>query len=283
MAGPAPHSGIVDNARMDTVPPGAAAPPPDGFLPVPAAGRVFTGDYPIRRTDVTPGGRLRFDALARCLQDVAEDDIAAAGLREPYDWMVRRCAITIRGYPRRGQPLRLTTFCSATGPRWAERTTTLSVSGTELIQARAVWAAVAPATGETCAVGPGFHRIYGRAAQGRRASARLSHPRPDPSARVRDWPLRATDFDAGGHVGNTIHWQAAEEVLAGLDWRPARAEMEYHHPILPGDRLRLACRLAPGRAEIWLMNETRRLASAQLTRDPGDPEADGATAEGHHG
>ncbi|MBO0819129.1 MAG: hypothetical protein J2P30_28670 [Actinobacteria bacterium] len=268
---------------MDTALPGTAAPAPDGFLPLPQAGRVFTGSYPIRRTDVTPAGRFRFDALARYLQDVAEDDVAEAGLREPYDWLVRRYAITVRGYPQRGQRLRLTTFCSATGPRWAERTTTLSASGSELIQARAVWTAVARATGESCALGPGFHRIYGPAAQGRRASARLSHPRPDPSAPVRDWPLRASDFDTAGHVGNTVHWQAAEEVLAGLDWLPARAEMEYHHPILPGDRLRLAYRLAPGRADIWLLNETRRLASAQLTRDPGEPGAGGGPATGSHG
>jgi hypothetical protein len=52
-------AGIVDNARMDTVPPDTAAPAQDGFLPLPEAGRVFTGGYPIRRTDITPGGRLR--------------------------------------------------------------------------------------------------------------------------------------------------------------------------------------------------------------------------------
>jgi len=72
-------------------------------------------------------------------------------------------------------------------------------------------------------------------------------------------------------------------VLAGLDWRPAHAEMEYNHPILPGDRLRLAYRLAPGRAGIWLLNEAMRLASAQLTRGSRDPGADGATADGNHG
>ena len=268
---------------METVPSDTAAPPPDGFLPLPEAGRVFTAGYPIRRTDVTPGGRLRFDALARYLQDVAEDDIAQTDLREPYHWLVRRSAITIRGYPQRGQRLWLATFCSATGPRWAERTTTLSASGTELIQARAVWTAITRTTGESCAIGPGFHRVYGPAAQGRRVSARLSHPRPDPLAQVRDWPLRASDFDAAGHVGNTIHWQAAEEVIAGLDWLPARAEMEYHHPILPGDRLRLAYRLVPGRADIWLLNDARRLASAQLTRDPGEPGTGGAPAEGNDG
>jgi hypothetical protein len=46
---------------METPWPAAAA----EFLPPPAAGRLFTAGYPIRRTDVTPGGRLRLDALAR--------------------------------------------------------------------------------------------------------------------------------------------------------------------------------------------------------------------------
>ena len=246
---------------MDTPRPATAA----EFLPPPAAGRVFTAGYTIRRTDVTPGGRLRLDALARYLQDVAEDDVADSGLAEPYGWLVRRCALTIRGYPRRGQPLRLATFCSAIGPRWAERTTTVTAGGTELIQGSMVWVALDPATGESCQVGPDFHRLYGPSAQGRRVSVRLSHPHPGPAATGRDWPVRASDFDAAGHVGNTVHWQAAEEVLAGLDWLPARAEMEYHHPILPGARLRLACQLSAGRADLWLLNDQSRLASAQLS------------------
>ena len=81
---------------MDTPRPATAA----EFLPPPAAGRVFTADYPIRRTDVTQGGRLRLDALARYLQDVAEDDVADSGFAEPYGWLVRRSAVTIRGWPR---------------------------------------------------------------------------------------------------------------------------------------------------------------------------------------
>ncbi len=250
------------NARMETPRPAAAA----EFLPPPAAGRVFTAGYPVRGSDVAPDGRLRLDALARYLQDVAEDDVADSGLAEPYDWLVRRCALTIRGLPRRGQQLRLTTFCSATGPRWAERTTTVAAGGADLIQARMVWVALDPVTGESCQVGPDFHRLYGPAAQGRRVSVRLSHPRPGPAATSRDWPLRATDFDTDAHVGNTVHWQAAEEVLAVLDWLPARAEMEYHHPILPGARLRLACQRSAGHADLWLLNDQARLASARLAR-----------------
>jgi acyl-ACP thioesterase len=251
---------IGHNARMDSTA------EPAEFLPPPETGRVFTSGYPIRRTDVTPDGRLRLDALARCLQDVAEDDVAESGLHEPYDWLVRRSVLTIRGYPRRGQRLRLATFCSGIGPRWAERTTTVTAGGAGLIQARTVWVATDPVTGDSRQVGPEFNRLYGPSARGRRVSARLSHPRPAASAPARDWPLRAADLDTSNHVSNTVHWQAAEEVLAGLDWLPARAEMEYHHPILPGARLRLVCQLSPAGADLWLHNDAARLASAQLRR-----------------
>src|SRR6266581_3445588 len=50
------------------------------FSPSPARGRVFTtAARVVRSTDVTPAGRLRFDALARYLQEAAEDDLADAG------------------------------------------------------------------------------------------------------------------------------------------------------------------------------------------------------------
>jgi len=249
---------------METVP-GAAGTPPR-FVPPPEAGRVFTAGYQACSTDVTPGGRLRFDALARYVQAVAEDDLTDAGYQEPCDWVLRRCAITVGDYPRYGQRFRLATFCSATGPRWAERTTTLSTPAGDLMQATALWVAVARATGRPCPLGPAFHRIYGPAAQGRQISARLSHPRPDPALPGRDWALRASDFDPIGHVSNTIHWQAAEDVLAGVDWPPARAEIEYYHPILPGDRVQLVSTIAAGQAHIWLKNGSTRLASAQLSR-----------------
>jgi acyl-ACP thioesterase len=247
---------------METVP---ATGTPPRFVPLPESGRVFTAGYQARSTDVTPGGRLRFDALARYLQAAAEDDLADAGWEEPYDWVLRRCAIAAGDYPRHGQHFRLATFCSATGPRWAERTTTLSTTAGDLMQATALWVAVARATGRPGPLGPAFHRIYGPAAQGRQVSARLSHPRPDASLRGRDWPLRSSDFDPIGHVSNTIHWQAVEDVLVEAAWLPVRAEIEYYHPILPGDPVQLVSGVASGQAHIWLQNGPRRLASAQLS------------------
>lgn len=148
------------------------------FLPDPVRGRVFTTARIVRSTDVTPAGRLRFDALARYLQEAAEDDLAGTGWDEPYDWLLRRCAVSVRGYPVRGEQVGLRTYCSATGPRWAERTTTLAGPAGDLIQARAVWVAIARLDGNPCPLGAEFHRLYGPSTAGRTVSARLSHPGP---------------------------------------------------------------------------------------------------------
>jgi acyl-ACP thioesterase len=162
-----------------------------------------------------------------------------------------------------GDAVTLGTFCTGTGPRWAERTTTLAGPAGELMQATAIWVAIGPA-GESSELGPDFHRFYGRAAGGRRVSARLTLPAPDPAAAGRGWPVRASDFDPAGHVNNTVHWQAAEDVLAGLGWLPAAAELEYHRPILPGATPRLLASDGADQALFWLVDGQGRLASGRL-------------------
>jgi hypothetical protein len=93
---------------------------------------------------------------------------------------------------------------------------------------------------------------------------RLSHPRPPASAEGRAWPVRASDFDPAGHVNNAIHWAAVEDVLAGLDWLPGAAELEYHREILPGCAPGLAAVPEPEQVMIWLLDGAQRLASARL-------------------
>ena len=239
------------------------------FAPGPAAGRVFTAARAVRSTDVTPDGRLRLDALARYLQEAAEDDLADASWREPYDWLVRRVTVSVRGYPVLGEALRLSTFCSATGPRWAERTTTVTGSGRDLMQARAVWVAVSRSDGRPVPLGETFHRVYGAAAGGRRVSARLSLPGPPAPAGPypgRTWPLRASDFGPAGHVNNSVHWAAGEDVLSGIGWRPAVAELEYHRPIVAGLDPLLVARHEHDHLCCWLLDGAQRLASARLAR-----------------
>jgi acyl-ACP thioesterase len=236
------------------------------FMSRPVAGRVFTTRRQVRSTDVTPAGRLRFDALARYLQEAAEDDLADAGWDEPYDWLVRKTAVTVHEFPRFGGHVWLHTFCSATGPRWAERTTTVTGPEGDLMQATAIWAALARADGRPASLGPEFHRLYDGAAQGRSVSARLTHPRPPASPAGGAWPLRASDFDMAGHVNNAIHWAAVEDVLAGLDWLPDAAELEYYRPVLPGCDPYLAASHEKEEVGLWLLDGSQRLASARLSR-----------------
>ena len=245
----------------------APASPGPAFTADPAQGRLFSTARLVRSTDVTPDGRLRFDALARYLQEAAEDDVADTGWDAPYDWRLRRCEVAVHGYPRYGDQVTLRTFCSATGPRWAERTTTLAGPGGDLMQSRAVWVAIARADGRPCLLGAEFYHWYGAATGGREVSARLTHPVP-PAAETLDsrpWPLRASDFDPAGHVGNTIHWAAVEDVLTQSAALPVTAGLEYHRPVLPGQQPRLVTASAGGLAWAWLLADTQRLASARLT------------------
>jgi acyl-ACP thioesterase len=237
----------------------------DAFRPDPASGRLYTARRIVRSTDVTPAGRLRLDSFARYLQAAAEDDLAASGLLGPAVWLVRRCAVVVNSFPRMGDRVTLRTFCSATGPRWAERTTTLAGPAGDLLQATAIWAAVDRATGRAVSPGPAFLDVYGEAAQGRVASARLSLPRPDGDGPGRSWPLRAADFDTAGHVNNSIHWAAVEDLLAEVDWLPARAEIEYHRAILPGCSPRVVTAGGPDRM-LWLLDGERLLAAGRLVR-----------------
>src|SRR6202042_72387 len=197
--------------------------PAPAFRPDPPRGRVFTTTRQVRSTDVIPAGRLRLDALARYLQQAAEDDVSDAGWDGSYLWLLRRVALAIRGYPAHRERISLRTYCSATGPRWAERTTTVSGTDGDLVQSTAIWVAVS-ANGRPVPLGESFQRVYGPSAGGRQVSARLTHPGLPGSAEGRPWPLRAVDFDTAGHVNNAVHWAAVEDELAGLDWLPGRAE-----------------------------------------------------------
>ena len=247
--------------------PAAAAPVPAPFRPGPAAGREFTTRRIVRSTDVTPAGRLRLDSLARYLQWAAEDDVADSGPAEPVVWLVRRCELRIAELPAMGERLSVRTFCSGTGPRWAERTTTLTgADGRELVQATAVWAAVGRADARPVALSAEFTRIYGESAGGRVVSVRLSHPRPGHVGASAPWQLRAADFDTAGHVNNAIHWAAVEDELAAGGWLPTAAEIEYHRAIGPGCTPRLARSSTESETMLWLLDGERLLASARLSR-----------------
>jgi acyl-ACP thioesterase len=184
-------------------------------------------------------GRLRLDAVARFLQDVAIDDVQETGWGTPQHlWFVRRIQVDmVEPFLTDGE-VELTTWCSglagiAAGRRWS-----LAGDGGGRVEVDSVWihldAEQRPARIE------GFG-VYAEATGGRRVSTKLELPDPPADAPLTPWPLRSADVDLHGHVNNAVYWQAVEHVAdERFDLRaPCRAELDYRQPIDLGDEVDL--------------------------------------------
>ncbi|MGC8462891.1 MAG: acyl-ACP thioesterase domain-containing protein [Acidimicrobiales bacterium] len=202
---------------------------------LPEVGRVFRGSARVRLGDARPGRRARLDALARLLQDVAEDDAADADVGDDVGWMLRRTAMVVERVPVLGEHLELATFCSATGGRWAERTTLVTGERGARVTARAVWVAIDRRSGAPARLGERFGATYGPSAGGRRVRLRLELPGPPEGARHpkgRPWPLRIADLDVWGHANNAVAWEAVEDALDEDPPEPFAAVVEHPASLL---------------------------------------------------
>jgi acyl-ACP thioesterase len=208
------------------------------MVPEPATGRVFRAQRKVRLGDADPTGRLRFDAAARYLHDVSNDDTGDSGLVDDGSWVVRRTTLEVRQPLRMMERVDLATWCSGTGARWAERR--VSVHGVKggVLEAASLWVYVDVQAMLPKRLHPGFLDLYGEAAGGRRVPARLELPTEVPAgASSMPWPLRKTDIDVLEHLNNANYWVAVEEVLdcAG----PCRATLEFAKPVDPTDEVTL--------------------------------------------
>jgi acyl-ACP thioesterase len=211
-------------------------------------GRVFSQEVRPGFADSAPSGRIRLDAVARWLQDVAYADVADAGLAQAAVWVVRRTRIAVSEFPRFGERFRLATFCSGLGRMWAERRTTVTrldhspadstssrVDARACIEAVSLWVHLDPANWRPTPLSAEELAAYGDAAGGRRVTARLRHPGPGEADGSLPWTFRATDCDLAGHVNNAAYWQPLEEeLLGGSDPASIDAEIEYRTPAQPG-------------------------------------------------
>lgn len=197
------------------------------MVPLPAQGRRFIVERRVRWGDTDRDGRLRLDAVARYLQDVANDDTRHAGHDPMAPWVVRRTVLELIAPLSLDELVTLTTFSGGHGSRWAERRTSLVGSGGGHIEAAALWVFVDPVTGRPARLTAEFHATYDEVGGGREVSARLRHGSPPDGVARRPWPLRATDIDGLSHVNNAATWAAVEDELARRRVGAVRAELEY--------------------------------------------------------
>ena len=94
--------------------------------PIPGT-RAFVGRRTVRLADMDASGRVRLDAVARFLQDVAIDDVGETGWGAPeHLWFVRRIRVDVIVPPLADRTVELQTWCSgvaaiAAGRRWSVR------------------------------------------------------------------------------------------------------------------------------------------------------------------
>jgi len=237
--------------------------------------RRITLAQTVRLGDVTPRRRLRLDAVARYLQDVAGDDSDDAALPAGFGWVLRRIDLDIARLPALGEELTLETRCTGLGPgaRWAERTTTIADPGdAPLVTSRSVWVYVDLTTLAPRALPPEFFAVYGDAVREHRVSARLVLPKPDPVAVRSVWPLRRTDIDVYGHVNNAAYWSAVEEWLGGPGHgrRITGATIEFGVGIDPSDRCELAILDTDADVTCWFLVGEETRAAARVVFDPSE-------------
>ncbi|MDQ6784516.1 MAG: thioesterase [Actinomycetota bacterium] len=216
-------------------------------------GRSYQASRRVRLGDVSSGGHIRLDAVARYLQDIAGDDVDDAGINGEAGWVVRRTSLEVRHRPGYEQDVVLVTWCSGTGAAWAERRTTVSLAGRPVIEASSVWVCMDPVSRRPKALDERFFAAYGRTPQSRTVQSRLQLPGDPPVEAVRrSWPLRDADFDVLGHVNNAIAWSAMEEQAQG--GRIARAQVEYRRAIEAGCELGVVSDVHDGLIGAWLID-----------------------------
>ena len=210
------------------------------LAPGPLEGRVFSQTRRPGLGDCAPSGRMRLDALACWLQDVAYADVEDAGVADSAVWVVRRARIRVGRFPRFAERYTLRTFATGLGRMWAERGTTLTRedAGDEVdVFAAHLWVHLDPVARRPTPLTAHEIAKYERATAGRRVSARLRHPGPAKAQRTFSWTFRATETDLAGHINNAAFWHPIEEELLLIgDPESLDVEIEYRTPAQPGEK-----------------------------------------------
>ena len=238
------------------------------MLQPPADGRVYRMQRRIRLVDTSATGRLRFDAAARYVQDVATDDVADAGIDDgDYVWIVRRAVLQVVSPFHEDTEVRVATWSGGLGARWATRRTSIDGDAGGHIETETLWAFVHAETLKLARLPAVYHTVYGDAIRDAAVSGKLLLPQHSPEdARRVEWPLRVTDIDILGHVNNAVYWAVVESELADPDGFRGSAVVEYRQPIDLQTKVVLRVQARAGGFLMWFVADGAVAAVAQVDR-----------------
>lgn len=256
----------------------------------PSADAGFSASLTVRTGDVDPQRRLRLDSVARYLQDIATDDLEAAGHAgsDPY-WIVRRTVIDVVEPISWPATVHLQRWCSGLSTRWANMRVRLTATHQTnplnpgerpegLVETEAFWINVNPqgvptriseGGARTLAATTDIHRLRWHAMTAARPPEASGEGVPEDRPHI----LRSTDFDPLQHVNNAAYLAAVEDELLlhpDLVQHPHRAVIEYFRPVVAGSTMMIRRRRQGGSLQLWMTVDDRVVAAATVTRSGQD-------------
>lgn len=231
----------------------------DPLAPAPPAGEGFETAWTVRTGDVDPDNRLRFDGIARYLQDIGSDNLAATPLGEtdPF-WIVRRTVIDVHTPVKFPDRVHMRRWCSSMSTRWSNMRVDITTDKGASIETEGFWINISATTGMPTRISDEALGLLARTTEEHRLrwKAWLTEPAPSQSHTDVQFPLRATDIDSFNHVNNAAYWHAVEELLVDrtdLLSVPHRAVIEYLSPILAGEHVTIRHRYEGGALTMWFV------------------------------
>jgi len=215
---------------------------------------VFDREWPLRVADIDREGRLRFDAAARHIQDIGQDQLREMGFEETHPlWIVRRTMVDLIRPVEFGDMLRMRRWCSGTSNRWCEMRVRIDGRKGGLMESEAFWININRDTQMPARIADDFLEGLRRTTDIDRLRWRAylsaaSRDLRSGAAEIHEFPVRVTDIDLFDHVNNSVYWSVVEDYLAScseLLKAPLRVTIEHDAPVALGDKLEIISHVHP--------------------------------------
>lgn len=215
---------------------------------------VFDREWPLRVADIDREGRLRFDAAARHIQDIGQDQLRELGFEETHPlWIVRRTMIDLIRPIEFSDLLRMRRWCSGTSNRWCEMRVRIDGRKGGRVEAEGFWININRETQGPARISEDFLAGLRRTTTVDRlrwkaylaVSGRAAR---EGAAEIHEYPIRFSDIDLFDHVNNSVYWTVVEDYLSGypeLLNGPLRVTIEHDAPVALGDKLEIISHVHP--------------------------------------